>query len=259
MGDIACCSLGGADDYYNEDLLYKMFGINAELLIDHAWGWEPCRMEDIKAYKPENSSMGSGQVLQSAYDFRKAGLVVKEMTEQVALELVDKGLVTDQVILTVGYDRSSLEDPDIRKAYKGAVTTDYYGRRVPKHAHGTVNLGRRTASTRVITDAVMDLYSRITDKRLLVRRIAVTVNHIMEETKAGEEETYEQLTLFTDYDKLNKEKDEEKEAFEKERRLQKTMLEIKKKYGKNAILKGMNLEEGATARERNNQIGGHKA
>ena len=259
MGDIARCSLGGADDYYNEELLYKMFGINAELLIDHAWGHEPCRMEDIKAYKPENSSMSSGQVLQSAYDFMKAGLVVKEMTEQMALELVDKGLVTDQMVLTVGYDRSSLTDPDIRKAYKGAVTTDYYGRRVPKHAHGTANLGRRTASTRVITDAVMDLYSRITDERLLVRRINVTANHIMEEKEEWEEETYEQLSLFTDYGKLDKEKDEEKEALEKERRLQKTMLDIKKKYGKNAILKGMNLEEGATARERNNQIGGHKA
>lgn len=259
MGDIARCSLGGPGDYYNEDLLYQLFGVNAELLIDHAWGYEPCRMEDIKAYKPESSSMGSGQVLQSAYDFRKAGLVVKEMAEQTALELVDKGLVTDQMVLTVGYDRSSLEDPDIRKAYKGEVTLDHYGRRVPRHAHGTANLGRRTASARIITDAVMELYGRITDKRLLIRRINVTANHIMEETKADEEETYEQLSLFTDYGEPDQRKEQEKKALEKERKLQKTMLEIKKKYGKNAILKGMNLEEGATAKERNNQIGGHKA
>lgn len=259
MGDIARCSLGGDDDYYNEDLLYKMFGVNAELLIDHAWGWEPCRMEDIKAYKPENSSMGSGQVLQSAYDFRKAGLVVKEMAEQTALELVDKGLVTDQMVLTIGYDRSSLENPEIRKAYRGEVTVDYYGRRVPKHAHGTQNLGRWTASARIITEAVMELYSRITDEKLLIRRISVTANHVTAEADARKEETYEQLNLFTDYGKLNKQQEEEKEALGKERKLQQTMLEIKKRYGKNAVLKGMNLEEGATAKERNNQIGGHKA
>ncbi|MCI8938942.1 MAG: DNA methylase [Dorea sp.] len=259
MGDIARCSLGGDDDYYNEDLLYKMFGVNAELLIDHAWGWEPCRMEDIKAYKPENSSMGSGQVLQSAYDFRKAGLVVKEMAEQAALELVDKGLVTDQMVLTIGYDRSSLENPEIRKAYRGEVTVDYYGRRVPKHAHGTQNLGRWTASARIITEAVMELYSRITDEKLLIRRISVTANHVTAEADARKEETYEQLNLFTDYGKLNKQQEEEKEALGKERKLQQTMLEIKKRYGKNAVLKGMNLEEGATAKERNNQIGGHKA
>ncbi len=259
MGDIARCSLGGDDDYYNEDLLYKMFGVNAELLIDHAWGWEPCRMEDIKAYKPENSSMGSGQVLQSAYDFRKAGLVVKEMAEQAALELVDKGLVTDQMVLTIGYDRSSLENPEIRKAYRGEVTVDYYGRRVPKHAHGTQNLGRWTASARIITEAVMELYSRITDEKLLIRRISVTANHVTAEADARKEETYEQLNLFTDYGKLNKQQEEEKEALGKERKLQQTMLELKKRYGKNAVLKGMNLEEGATAKERNNQIGGHKA
>ena len=222
-------------------------------------GWEPCRMEDIKAYKPENSSMGSGQVLQSAYDFRKAGLVVKEMAEQAALELVDKGLVTDQMVLTIGYDRSSLENPEIRKAYRGEVTVDYYGRRVPKHAHGTQNLGRWTASARIITEAVMELYSRITDEKLLIRRISVTANHVTAEADARKEETYEQLNLFTDYGKLNKQQEEEKEALGKERKLQQTMLELKKRYGKNAVLKGMNLEEGATAKERNNQIGGHKA
>lgn len=203
--------------------------------------------------------MGSGQVLQSAYDFRKAGLVVKEMAEQAALELVDKGLVTDQMVLTIGYDRSSLENPEIRKAYRGEVTVDYYGRRVPKHAHGTQNLGRWTASARIITEAVMELYSRITDEKLLIRRISVTANHVTAEADARKEETYEQLNLFTDYGKLNKQQEEEKEALGKERKLQQTMLEIKKRYGKNAVLKGMNLEEGATAKERNNQIGGHKA
>ncbi len=259
MGDIARCSLGGPGDYYNEELLYHMFGVNAELLIDHAWGFEPCRMEDIKAYKPENNSMGSGQVLQCAYDFEKAKLIVREMTEQVALKLVEKGLVADQMVLTVNFDRSSLENPKIRNAYKGETAKDYYGRLVPRHAHGTANLGRKTASTKVIMNAVMELYDRIVDKNLLVRRINIAANHVVEEAQAQETETYEQMNLFTDYGELKREREEEKKALERERRLQQTMLDIKKKYGKNAILKGMNLEEGATARERNNQIGGHKA
>lgn len=216
-------------------------------------------MEDIKAYKPDSSSMGSGQVLQCAYDFRKAGLVVREMTEQIVLELVDKGLVTDQMVLTVSYDRSSLDNPEVRKAYKGEVKTDRYGRRVPKHAHGTANLGGWTSSTRRIVGAVMELYEQIVDRRLLVRRINVTANHVEEEGKIQGQETYEQMDLFTDYEKRKQEQEEEKDALARERRLQQTMLEIKKRYGKNAILKGMNLEEGATARERNNQIGGHKA
>lgn len=261
MGDIARCSLGGPGDYYNEDLLYKMFGVNAELLIDHAWGFEPCRMEDIKAYKPENSSMGSGQVLQCAYDFQKAKLVLREMTEQLILELVDKGLVTDQMVLAVSFDRSSLANPEIRKIYKGEVSIDHHGREYPKHAHSSVNLGRKTASTKVIIHAVMELYDRIVDKNLLVRRINIAANHVVEEEKAQAQETvtYEQMNLFTDYEALRRKQEEEKKALERERKLQQTMLDIKKKYGKNAILKGMNLEEGATARERNNQIGGHKA
>lgn len=261
MGDIARCSLGGPGDYYNEDLLYKMFGVNAELLIDHAWGFEPCRMEDIKAYKPENSSMGSGQVLQCAYDFQKAKLVLREMTEQLVLELVDKGLVTDQMVLAVSFDRSSLANPEIRKTYKGEVSIDHHGREYPKHAHSSVNLGRKTASTKVIIHAVMELYDRIVDKNLLVRRINIAANHVVEEEKAQAQETvtYEQMNLFTDYEALRRKQEEEKKALERERKLQQTMLDIKKKYGKNAILKGMNLEEGATARERNNQIGGHKA
>ncbi len=261
MGDIARCSLGGPGDYYNEDLLYKMFGVNAELLIDHAWGFEPCRMEDIKAYKPENSSMGSGQVLQCAYDFQKAKLVLREMTEQLVLELVDKGLVTDQMVLAVSFDRSSLANPEIRKTYKGEVSIDHHGREYPKHAHSSVNLGRKTASTKVIIHAVMELYDRIVDKNLLVRRINIAANHVVEEEMAQAQETvtYEQMNLFTDYEALRRKQEEEKKALERERKLQQTMLDIKKKYGKNAILKGMNLEEGATARERNNQIGGHKA
>lgn len=259
MGDIARCSVGKPEDYYNEELLYKLFGVNAELLIDHAWGWEPCTIADVKAYKPESSSMGSGQVLQSAYDFEKAGLVVREMTEQVVLELVDKGLVTDQMILTVSYDRSSLDNPEIRGAYKGEVKTDRYGRRVPKHAHGTANLGKRTSSTKLIVSAVMELYEQIVDERLLIRRINVTANHVIEEKQLKEQETYEQMNLFTDYEKRLQEQEKEKEALARERKLQQTMLDIKKRYGKNAILKGMNLEEGATARARNNQIGGHKA
>lgn len=259
MGDIARCSLGKPGDYLNEELLYKLFGVNAELLIDHAWGWEPCTMADIKAYRPENNSMGSGQVLHCPYDFQKAKLIAREMTDLLVLDLVDKGLVTDQMVLTVGYDRSSLKDPDIRKTYRGEITTDHYGRKVPKHAHGTVNLGRRTSSTKLITDAVMKLYDEIVNERLLVRRVNVTANHVVPECKEQQEETFEQLNLFTDYAALEKKRRQEQAGLERERKMQKAMLDIKKKYGKNAILKGMNLEEGATTRERNNQIGGHKA
>ena len=259
MGDIARCSLGKPGEYHNEDLLYKLFGVNAELLIDHAWGWEPCTIEDIKAYKPENNSMGSGQVLQRPYDFQEAKLIAREMTDLLVLELVDKGMVTDQMVLTVGYDRSSLENPGIRKAYHGEVTTDYYGRKVPKHAHGTVNLGRHTSSTKQIMNAVMDLYDRIVNDHLLVRRVNIVANHVVEECEIQSEETFEQLDLFTDYEALQKEREEEKAALAKERSMQKAVLDIKKKYGKNAVLKGMNLEKGATTRERNNQIGGHKA
>lgn len=258
MGDIARCSLGKPGEYHNEDLLYKLFGVNAELLIDHAWGWEPCTIEDIKAYKPENNSMGSGQVLQRPYDFQEAKLIAREMTDLLVLELVDKGLVTDQMVLTVGYDRSSLENPEIRKAYHGEVTTDYYGRKVPKHAHGTANLGRHTSSTKQIMNAVMDLYDRIVNEHLLVRRVNIVANHVVEECEIQSEETFEQLDLFTDYEALQKEREEEKAALAKERSMQKAVLDIKKKYGKNAVLKGMNLEKGATTRERNNQIGGHK-
>lgn len=259
MGDIARCSLGGDNEYYNEDLLYRMFGINAELLIDHAWGWEPTTIEMIKSYKPETNSISSGQVLQCPYDTEKAKLIVREMTDLLVLDLVEKKLVTDQMVLTIGYDIDNLTDPKIRNSYHGEVTTDRYGRKIPKHAHGTANLSRRTSSTRMITDAVMELYDRIINPKLLVRRITVVANNLVDEAQAQETERFEQLDLFTDYDALEKEKKAEEECLSRERRLQEAMLSVKKKFGKNAILKGMNLQEGATAIERNSQIGGHKA
>lgn len=259
MGDVARCSVGKPNEFYNEELLYKLFGVNAELLIDHAWGWEPCSIADIKAYKPSANSVGSGQVLHCPYDYEKAKLIVREMTDLLVLDLVDKGLVTDQMVLTVGYDIENLTDASRRKAYKGPVTTDYYGRQIPKHAHGTANLDRQTSSTKLIIDAVMALYDRIVDKNLLVRRINLVANHVVDENSVVKEDSFEQLTLFADYEKVEKEREEEKEQLEREKKMQQAVLSIKKKFGKNAILKGMNLEEGATTIDRNNQIGGHKA
>lgn len=259
MGDIARCSLGGDLDYHNEELLYRMFGVNAELLIDHAWGWEPVTMDLIKAYRPEENSICSGQVLQCPYDYEKGKLIVREMTDLLVLDLVEKRLVTDQIILTVGYDRDNLSDDKIRNSYQGEVTTDRYGRRVPKHAHGTANLKRLTSSTQIIMDAVMELYNRIINPSLFIRRVTVTANHLVDESQAVEEEPFEQLDLFTDYKTLEKERNEEEERLSKERRLQEAVLSVKKKFGKNAILKGTNLQEGSTMIERNSQIGGHKA
>ncbi len=244
MGDVARCSL------QNEDLLYKLFGINAELLIDHAWGWESCTMADIKAYRPETNSISSGQVLQQPYDFEKAKLVTREMTDALVLDLVDKGLLTDQIVLTVGYDIENLTDPARAEAYHGEVTTDGYGRKIPKHGHGSVNLGRPTASTARIVEAMMALFDRVADRNLLVRRLNVTACRVIPESQLPPEEG--QLSLFD-------EGQEDTEALEREKRRQKAILTIQKKYGKNALLKGMNLEEGATARDRNGQIGGHKA
>lgn len=259
MGDVARCSLGKKNEYYNEDLLYKLFGINAELLIDHAWGFEPCTIADIKAYKPTTNSLGSGQVLQSPYHYEKARLIVREMTDLLVLDLVDKSLVTDQMVLTVGYDIENLSNSEIRKKYHGPVTTDYYGRQVPKHAHGTVNLSRQTSSTKLIIDAVMELYTRIADENLLVRRINITANHVVDEKTLEEKTSYEQLDLFTDYKAKQMENEEEDANLHREKKMQLAMLEIKKKYGKNALLKGTNLEEGAMTINRNKQIGGHKA
>ena len=259
MGEVARCSIGKKNEYYNEDLLYKLFGINAELLIDHAWGFEPCEIADVKAYKPTTNSTSSGQVLQCPYNYEKARLIVREMTDLLVLDLVNKGLVTDQMVLTVGYDIENLINSEIRKNYHGQITTDHYGRQVPKHAHGTVNLTRQTSSTKLIIDAVMDLYTRIVDENLLVRRINITANNIVDENIAAKEKPYEQLDLFTDYETKQKEKEEEDAILLREKKMQLAILDIKKKYGKNAILKGTNLEEGAMTMERNNQIGGHKA
>ena len=259
MGDVARCSLGKEADYYNEDLLYRLFGVNAELLIDHAWGWESCTIADVKAYRPDSSSFSSGQVLREPYGFEKGRLIVREMTDLLALDLVDKSLVTDQISLTIGYDVESLADPEIRRRYKGPVTTDHYGRRVPKHAHGTTNLGGHTSSTRQLLDAVTGLYDRIVDKNLLIRRVCVNVDHVVEERAASRREVFEQLSLFTDYEERDRLKEAQAAELRRERKIQETMLEIKKRYGKNAILRGMNLEDGAMTVERNRQIGGHRA
>lgn len=253
MGDIARQSVK------NEELLYQLFGINAELLIDHAWGWEPCTMEFIKAYRPSTNSFSSGQVLQEPYTVRKARVVVREMAESAALDLLDKRMVTDQLVLTVGYDTASLTYGDARTTYKGEVTTDHYGRKVPKHAHGTANLESATSSARIISEAVMELFDRIVNPDLLVRRINLTTNHVVDEETAAKNPAPVQYDLFTDYEALEKEQREEKEKLAKERKVQTAILNIKKQFGKNAILKGLNYEEGATAKERNEQIGGHKA
>ena len=254
MGNVACCSLT------DEDLLYKLFGKNAELLIDHAWGWEPCTVEAVKAYKPASNSMGSGQVLHQPYDAEKARLVLREMADSLSLDLVDKGFVTDQLVITIGYDMENLTDPLRRKSYHGEIVKDPYGRQIPKHSHGTITLGRLTSSSKRIMDAAGELFDRITDKNLLIRRLNITANHVMQETSAPSPQgEFQQLDLFTDYSALEAKHKQEEEELEREKRIQQAMLHIKKRYGKNAILKGMNLEDGATAKERNRQIGGHKA
>ena len=259
MGDIARCSVGKMGEYYSEDLLYKTFGINAELLIDHAWGYEPCTMADVKAYKPETNSLSSGQVLTVPYTADKARLIVREMTDMLVLDLVEKGLVTDQMTLTVGYDVENLTDTRIREKYDGETVTDRYGRQVPKHAHGTANLKKKTSSTAMIIDAMTELYDRIINPDLLVRRITVAANRVVPEGETDTSSISEQLSFFDIFDEDDEDVQSEKRAEEKEKRVQKTLIEIKNKYGKNAIVKGMNLEEGATAMERNKQVGGHKA
>ncbi len=258
MGDVARCSLGRPDEFYNEDLLYRLFGVNAELLIDHAWGIEPCTIADIRSYKPQTNSICAGQVLHCPYDYEKTGLIVREMTDLLVLDLVDKGLVTDQLTLTIGYDIENLTDPERRRHYKGDVVTDHYGRKIPKHSHGTVNLHRPNSSTALITEAVMELYRRIADPNLLVRRINLTACRLVRESEVPEE-TMVQLDLFSDAQGQCARKEEEDAALAREKRRQQAVLHIKRRFGKNAIVKGMNLEEGATAMDRNRQIGGHKA
>lgn len=249
MGDVARCSLGRPGECQNEDLLYRLFGVNAELLIDHAWGVEPCTMADIKAYRPENNSISSGQVLTCPYTWEKAGLVLREMADSLSLTLVERGMVTGQLTVTVGYDTESLAGDS---GYRGPVTVDHYGRRIPKPAHGTVNLPRKTASTRLITQAVMELYAGITDRELLIRRLTIGCGLIPEEEAA---DPCPQLDLFADPQAQQLEED----RLAREKRRQQAMLGIKRRFGKNAILRGMDLEEGATTLARNAQIGGHRA
>ncbi len=250
MGDVARCSV------YNEDMLYRLFGINAELLIDHAWGWEPCTIADIKAYKPSTNCLSSGQVLQEPYSFSKARVVVREMADSLALDLVEKKLATNQLVLVIGYDIENLKSGSF---YSGEIKTDFYGREVPKHARGTANIGRHTSSSRLITEAVMKAYDENVDRNLTVRRINITANRVIPETEIKTEAAPEQLSFFEDFEEKERKRAEEEAALEKEHRMQETIVGLKKKYGKNSILKGMNFKEGATARERNNQIGGHKA
>ena len=298
MGDIARCSLGTSSDYYNEDLLYKMFGVNAELLIDHAWGYEPCTLAEVKSYRPQRKSLVSGQVLQNAYTYDKTRIVVREMMELLALDLVDKGLLTNQIVLTVGYDIENLSDPERRMAYKGEITVDGYGREIPKHAHGTGNLPFSTSSTKLTTDCVLEVFDRVVDESLLTRRISITANNLVLESEykresevasaepeqismfdmlAGGDDSHapervssKEATAYSEQDKPNSTvvaesisgsagNDNDEDALEKEKQVQEAMLKIKKRFGKNAILKGTNLQEGATAKERNAQIGGHKA
>ena len=244
----------------NEELLYKLFGVNAELLIDHAWGWEPCTIEAVKAYRPETNSFSSGQVLQEPYTFKKARVVILEMAEGMALNLVSKRMVTDQLVLTVGYDAECLTRPEIREKYHGEITTNYYGKLIPKHAHGTSSFDKPTSSSRMIMDAAAALFDRLVNSDLLIRRLNLCVNHVVpESTLAALPKQPQQLDLFTDYKALEKLRQEEQVHLDKERRLQEAQLKIKRRFGKNAILRGLNYEEGATAKERNAQIGGHKA
>ena len=244
----------------NEGLLYRLFGVNAELLIDHAWGWEPCTREAVKAYRPETNSFSSGQVLQEPYTFKKARVVMREMAEGMALDLVSKRLVTDQLVLTVGYDAECLTRPDIREKYHGEITTNYYGKAVPKHAHGTFNFDKPTSSSRRIMDGATELFDRCVNPDLVIRRLNLTTNHVVSEASvSAQDHAPQQLDLFTDYEALEKQRQEEQAQLDKERRMQEVQLKIKKRFGKNAILRGLNFEEGATAKERNEQIGGHRA
>ena len=248
MGDIARASIN------DEEILYKLFGINAELIIDHSWGYEPCTMESIKSYKPITNSISSGQVLHCPYTYEKARLIVKEMTELLTLDLVQKNLVTSKLVLTVGYDVDNLKNTEISRQYFGDVTLDFYGRKVPKHAHGTINIDHKTSSTKIILQAMLDLYDEIINKKLLIRRIYVTAEDVVNEEDYRNIKSYEQMNLFIDYSEVERQR--KKEAIE--RSLQKAVINIKSKYGKNAILKGMNFMEGGTTISRNGQIGGHK-
>ncbi len=260
MGDIARCSIGKLGDFHNEDLLYRLFGVNAELLIDHAWGWESCTIADIKAYRPESNSISAGQVLKHPYSFEKGLLIAREMTDLLVLDLVDKKMQTDQIVLTVCYDIENFADETRRAAYRGELQTDRYGRTVPKEAHGSVNLPGYTSSTCVILEQVTGLYRRIVNRNLSVRRMYIVANHVLPEQEVPKREVpAEQLDIFTDQRETEERERLEREAMQEERQLQETVIALHKKFGKNAVIKGMNLEEGATTVERNKLIGGHRA
>ena len=252
MGDVARVSVE------NGDLLYKLFGVNAELLIDHSWGWEPCTIKDVKSYKPTSNSISIGQVLHCPYNYEQTKIIVKEMAETLTLQMVEKRLVTSQIVLTIGYDVENLKNEGLNNSYKGEITTDWYGRKIPKHAHGTINLDHKTSSTKIVTEAVTELFERIINKNLLSRRINIVANNVINEEEAKKENSFEQINLFTNFGSLNEQNEKKKKKELAEKEMQKAILNIKKKYGKNAILKGMNFEEGATMRDRNGQIGGHK-
>ena len=252
MGDVARCSLE------NENLLYKLFGVNAELLIDHAWGWEPCTIEDVRNYKPTTTSLSTGQVLHEPYDYKKTKLIVREMTELLTLDLVEKNYITDQLVLTIGYDIENLTNPKIRNLYDGEITKDFYGRETPKHAHGTTRLDHKTSSTKTISEAIIKLYDSIVNPILLVRRVNIAACNLVDSEKKKDEVVYQQFDLFSDTVKEEQKKKRQLEDEESEEKIQKAIIDIKRKYGKNSILKAMNLEEGGTTIERNNQVGGHK-
>lgn len=252
MGDVARCSVK------NEELLYKLFGVNAELLIDHSWGWESATIESIKNYKPETKSLSSGQVLHCPYDYEKARLIIKEMVELLVLEMVEKGFITDQLVLDIIYDIENLTNKNYSRFYNGEIKVDRYGRNAPKPAHGTFRLEKKTSSTKLIMNGFLKLYDDIINRKLLIRKINISVGSLSNEGDIKQNNKYEQIDLFTNYIELEEKKKAEDKKLIKERDLQKTIINIKNKYGKNAIIKGMNLEEAATTIERNGQIGGHK-
>ena len=251
MGDIALCSLN------NADLLYKLFGVNAELLIDHSWGYEPCTIKDIKSYKPKTTSISSGQVLHSPYDFNKAKIILKEMADSLSLDLVEKKFLTNQITLTINYDIENLFDSNIRKKYDGIIVKDSYGRNVPKPSHGTINLEKYTSSSEIIIKNILKLYENIVNPILLIRKINISFNKLIEDDGKNRENHNIQFDIFSNYEEENEKNKKEIENERNEKEIQKAIINIKKKYGKNSILKAISLEDGSTAIERNKQVGGH--
>lgn len=253
MGDIARCSVN------NEELLYRLFGINAQLLIDHAWGWEPVTMAQVKSYRPETKSMSSGQVLQEPYTADKARNVILEMADAVTFDLVEQRLVTDQVVLTIGYDVESLKNPIIRSKYIGQIKKDHYGRNVPVHSHGTINIEYPTSSSKILVKKIAELFDRIVNPNLLIRRLTLSINHLIDETKIDRQKYAVQLNLFSDHEEMKKQWEKKEKELLKERQGQEALLHLRKKFGKNVVLRGLNFSEGSTQKDRNRQIGGHKA